>query len=236
MDYAGFITEMKKYWDLRSRGLKKQANSFLFDFTGRFKKEVPQNAADEILFQFCCEYIDELKFPGDHLPRRHIPFQITELLNSYLNRECRKNKMPQMRWAYELFGECYNPHDPKCEHDTYHILECAYVHEQCDQKTVELYFNQQVNFLWLGQHHFPEGCCITQEAFENTVQTARKILSEKTVPPSLVEELEYYVKLYRIYFDWEKNDRNGDFYKLCKSEGLEYKPLPTVYVDKDTTG
>ena len=33
MDYEQFITEIKKYWDLRKKGLKKQANSFLFAFT-----------------------------------------------------------------------------------------------------------------------------------------------------------------------------------------------------------
>lgn len=231
MNYDEFITEIKKYWDLRSKGLKKQANSFLFDFTEQFKNEVSENDADKILFQFCREYIDELKFPGDNLPRRHIPFQITELLNSYLNRECKKNKMPQMRWAFQIFGKYYNPHDPKCENNTYNILEHAYMHEQCDQKTVELYFNEQVEFLWFGQHHFPERCIITHEAYENTVQTAKKILSEKSVKPSLVEEFEYYVKLYQIYFDWQNNGRNGDFYELCKIEGLEYEPISTFYYE-----
>lgn len=232
MKYDEFITEIQKYWDLRSKGLKKQANSFLFDFTKRFKNDVSESDADKILFQFCHEYIDELKFPGDNLPRRHIPFQITELLNSYLYRECKKNKMPQMRWAFQIFGKYYNPHDPKRENNPYHILECAYMHEQCDQKTVDLYFNEQVDFLWFGQHHFPEGCIITHEAFENTVQTAKKILSEKSVNPSLVEEFEYYVKLYQIYFDWQNNGRNGDFYELCKSEGLEYEPVSTFYYKK----
>ena len=30
--------------------------------------------ADDILFQFCKEYFDEMKFPGTNLPRRHLPF------------------------------------------------------------------------------------------------------------------------------------------------------------------
>ena len=29
MDYEQFITEIKKYWDLRKKGLKKQANSLI---------------------------------------------------------------------------------------------------------------------------------------------------------------------------------------------------------------
>ena len=74
-----------------------------------------------------------------------------------------------MRWAYQIFGNYYNPHDPEREHDVYHILERAYMHEQCDQQTVDLYFGQQVELLWWGQHHFPEGCIITREAFEDAV-------------------------------------------------------------------
>lgn len=33
MDYEQFITEIQKYWELWDRGLKKQANRFLFAFT-----------------------------------------------------------------------------------------------------------------------------------------------------------------------------------------------------------
>ena len=102
MDYEQFITEIQKYWDLRKKGLKKQANSFLFSFTKSFKENVPD--ADAVLFQFCREYLDEMKFPGDALPRRHLPFQLTKLLDDYLSRECEKEQMPQMRWAYQIFG------------------------------------------------------------------------------------------------------------------------------------
>lgn len=104
MDYEQFITEIQKYWDLRKKGLKKQANSFLFSFTKSFKENVPDADADAVLFRFCREYLDEMKFPGDALPRRHLPFQLTKLLDDYLSRECEKNQMPQMRWAYQIFG------------------------------------------------------------------------------------------------------------------------------------
>ena len=129
MDYEQFITEIKKYWDLRKKGLKKQANSFLFTFTKSFKENVPDADADAILFRFCRESLDEMKFPGDALPRRHLPFQLTKLLDNYLCRECEKDQMPQMRWAYQIFGNSYNPHDPMLEHDFYPILKRAYMHE-----------------------------------------------------------------------------------------------------------
>lgn len=232
MDYEQFITEIQEYWDLRKKGLKRQANRFLFTFTESFKKNVTDADADAVLFRFCREYLDEMKFPGDNLPRRHLPFQITELLDSYFVRECEKNKMPQMRWAYQIFGNRYNPHDPELEHDVYHILERAYMHEQCDQQTVDLYFGQQVELLWWGQHHFPEGCIITREAFEDAVRRADRILKEKQVDPQLVEEYEYYVKLYHIYFKWQENGRNDDYYELCKKEGIGFKAIPAIYYKK----
>ncbi|MBO5093823.1 MAG: hypothetical protein J6C33_05635 [Lachnospiraceae bacterium] len=83
--------------------------------------------------------------------------------------------------------------------------------------------------MWWGQHHFPDGCIITRDAFEHTVQTANKILSEKRVAPSLAEEFAYYVKLYHIFYQWEENDRKGDFYELCADEGIEYEGIPAFY-------
>lgn len=232
MNYEQFITEIQKYWDLRDSGLKKQANRFLFAFTKQFKENVSDTDADMILFRFCREYFDEMKFPDDNLPRRHLPFQITELLNSYLNRECEKDKMPQMRWAFQLFGKSYNPHALEETYNPYHILERAYEHEECDQQTVYLYFCEQLECLWWGQHHFPEGCIITREEFEDTVDTANRILSEKSVDSKLVAELAYYIKLYHIYFAWQENGRNGDFYELCKKEGIEYQGMPAFYYRK----
>ena len=48
MNYGQFITEIQKYWDLRKRGLKKQANSFLFEFTKCFKEDVSDIDADAV--------------------------------------------------------------------------------------------------------------------------------------------------------------------------------------------
>ena len=228
MNYEEFITEIKKYWDLYDKGLKKQANSFLFKFTAVFKRDVSEMDADRILFRFCQEYIDELKFPDDRLERRHLPFQITELLNSYLKRECAKNKMPQLRWMFEIFGYCYNPHNTEGSEGPYQILERAYVHPQCDPKTVELYFKEQLHFLWWGQHHFSEYCLITRTQFEHIVQTANKILLEKPVKDSLVEEFHYYVKLYQLYFEWER-EKEKTFSEVCRINGLNFREAVAFY-------
>ena len=90
-------------------------------------------------------------------------------------------------------------------------------------------FREQLVSLWWGQHHFPESIRITKEEFENIVGVATKILSEKTVDPQIVEEFEYYMKLYQIYFEWQNNDRNGDFYELFRKEGLAFEGVPVIY-------
>lgn len=228
MTYGEFLAAVGEYWELFGKGLKKQANKLLFEFAEGFRKNVPEDNADGLLYQFCWDYLEEKKFPA----QRSLPFQLTGLLFDYLNRECERNKMPQLRWAFQLFGKYYNPHDPKNETNPYYILEKAYAHPNCDQKTVDLYFNEQVDWLYWGAHHFPEGCIIAKDSYEYTVKTAEKILSEKPVDPALVEEFRYYKKLYEIYYGWSENGRNGDFYALCEAAGLEFTPVRAFYYTK----
>lgn len=78
--------------------------------------------------------------------------------------------------AYEIFGNSYNPHDPKLEHDFYPILERAYMHEECDPQTVRLYVRAQLDSLWWGQHHVPESCLITKAEFERIVGMGKAII------------------------------------------------------------
>lgn len=137
--------------------------------------------------------------------------------------------MPQLRWAYQIYGNGFNPDGSKYNDGSYNILEQAYTHEQCDQQTVDFYFNEQINFLWFGQHHFPEYCLITHEEFDNTVNLAKKILSKKQTASPLVEEFGYYVRLYDIYFEWEGNGRKGSFYEICEAAGLEFEGVTAIY-------
>lgn len=226
MDYKQFIEAMQNYWTLRDKGSKKTANEFLSSFVKEFQKNIPEEMQDAILFQFCKEYIDEMKYLDDGL-RRHFPFPMMEMIKRYLNRECEKNKMPQMRWTFQLF-ENYNPQHFKNGRTPHAMLEKAYLHEQCDQRTIDLYLNEQMMQLWWGQHHFPKGALITKDEFEAIVRTIHKILSEKSAAHSLEVDFNEYVKLYRIYFAWEEAGKNSDFYALCADEGIACpKPLVT---------
>lgn len=230
MTYEEFSAEIGRYKELFDKGLKKQANKQLFEFADKFKRGVSQTAGDEILCRFCRELLDEDKFFEFYLyGSLRLPYQLTGLLFECLNRECAENKMPQMRWAYQLFGKYYNPHDPKNECNTYRILEQAYSHPDCDQKTVNLYFDAQLNELGFGAHHFPDGCCIAREMYEDCISVCERILSEKQVHEGLVNEYRYYKALYELWYNWNDNGRNGDFTELCKQAGLEFAPVKAFY-------
>lgn len=230
MTYEEFTAGIGEYKELFDKGLKKQANKLLFGFTDKFKANVPQADGDKILCRFCREFLDEGKFAEFRIyGSPHLPYQLTELIHDCLNRECAQNKMPQMRWAYQLFGRYYNPHDPQNVSDPYLILERAYTHPECDQMTVDLYFNAQLDELGFGAHHFPDGCCIARETYEDCVAICERILSEKTVGHDMKKEFSEYKTLYELWYKWSDGGRKGKFDDICHSAGLNFVPVETFY-------
>lgn len=134
-----------------------------------------------------------------------------------------------MRWAFQLFGKYYNPFDPQLELDMFKVLKKAYEHKDCDQKTVDLYFNEILERLYWGAHHFPDGCIITREAYEKTIKTAEMILAEKQVPQKSMEIYIYYRKLYQCFYEYEESGREKNFYQLCEEAGIKCNNMPAYY-------
>lgn len=229
MTYEEFITGISKYWELFEKGLKKQANKFLFGFAEEFKRNVPRDEGDALLCQFCRDYIDGDRFDEHKRFGLSLPFQLTGLLGDYFIRECKAEKMPQMRWMFQIFRRY---HTNQTELDPYNMLEKAYVHPDCDQKTVNLYLEEQVACLEFGAHHFPEGCCIAREEYEDTIKTAEKIIAEKEVPAHLAEETRYYKALYELYYKWSDGGRIGNFEELCVSERLGFRAVKAFFYKK----
>lgn len=229
MIYDEFIAAVDKYRDLFESGLKKQANKYLFEFTDSCA-EIPREELDAILERFCRECIDGGLY-AEH--RRgnagNLPFQLTRLLDEYLKRQSALDKMPHMRWAYQLFGRYYNPHDPQNEHPAYRILERAYNHRERDLKTAELFLEEQLSVLEFGAHHFPDGCCIERSAYREAVTLAEKILTENNISQGLADELDYYRRLYTVWYEWFDSGRQGDFAEKCRAAGLKWEEIPAYY-------
>lgn len=228
MTYDEFISAIDKYWELFEYGLKKQANKYLFEFTDSCT-EVYQNELDAILERFCLEFIDGDLFSEHHKGNGNLPFQLTRLIDEYLKRQTEQDKMPHLRWAYQLFGRYYNPHDPENEHFNYGILERAYNHPERDAKTAMLLFEAQIDVLGFGAHHFPDGCCISREEYGQSIALAEKILSENEIPCGLANELDYYRRLYSAWYEWFDSGKQGDFAEKCRAAGINWEEIPVYY-------
>ena len=231
--YKKFTIEIEKYFEYYNKGLKKQANIYIKSFVNDFEKSVPKSERDEILYRLCREMLDEEKHEkflrnggnkcGYHISC-HLPHELNRIVWDYLKRQCELEKMPQMRWIFQIYNTHHNPFDTKAEYNTYKILQKAYKHKECDQKTVDLYFYEQIQWLEWGAHHFPEGCIITKESYEATVKTAKKIIAEKYVCSYLKEALDYFIKLYDCFYKY--TDSGEDVYKLCDKANISF---PTYY-------
>lgn len=231
MTYDEFISAVNKYWELFEGGLKKQANKYLFEFTDSCAA-IPCEELDVILERFCREFIDGDLFAEHHKGNGNLPFQLTRLLDKYLRQQTERNRMPHLRWAYQLFGRYYNPHDPRNEHSGYGVLERAYNHPERDAKTAILLLEAQLGELGFGAHHFPDGCCISRDEYEQSVVLAEQILSENDIPQRLANELDYYKRLYSVWYEWFDGGKQGNFAEKCRAAGLNWEEIPAYYYSK----
>ena len=76
MNYEQFISEVQTYWDMRSKGLKKQANGFLSEFIKRFRENVSKGDADDILFTT----MDDAIYMG---MKNDVSFNLFHVMNIY---------------------------------------------------------------------------------------------------------------------------------------------------------
>lgn len=227
--YEIWLNGLDLYLSIYKKGLKKQANKYISSFLDEFEHSASEEDLRKTLQKFCQEICDEDKH-SQLLMRgnRSLPYHLGRVVWNYLKNQCELETMPHMRWTFQLFGKSYNPFNPQLELDMFQILKKAYEHKDCDSKTVALYFNEILEQLYRGAHHFPDGCIITRETYEKTVETAEMVLAEKQVPQKLVETYLYYHKLYQCFYEYEESGREKNFYKLCEKVGIKYKSMPTL--------
>lgn len=215
--YESWLSGLDLYLSMYEKGLKKRANQSISSFIDEFEHSASEEDLKKILWRFCQEICDEDKH--SQLLRRgngSLPYDLGRVVWNYLKNQCESGTMPHMRWIFQLFGKRYNPFNPQLELDMFQILKKAYGHKDCDSKTVALYFNEILEQLYWGAHHFPDGCIITRETYEKTVKTAEMVLAEKQVPQKLVETYRYYRKLYQCFYEYEESGRKKNFYELCE--------------------
>ena len=138
-----------------------------------------------ICYELCRLYLEtkeifELQFPLSHR------------IIAILAMDCEQNKMPQMRWYYQLTG------DKK-------MLKRAFELKKDDEKTIYLMVESLLYELWNGAHHMPYCCLIEKDRSDELLSNLKGILDAYGVPNDVNEEYEYYLNLYS---DWWRFDKD----------------------------
>lgn len=105
MEFDEFIEGLSHYYLLYDKGLKKQENKYIEDYVQTISAW-DRHKLNDVLFQFARELCDIENCGFVKLVRRgngRLPYALDVLLRDYLYSECLENKMPQLRWFYELY-------------------------------------------------------------------------------------------------------------------------------------
>ena len=224
VEYQEFKNHIEKYYDLYENGLKKQANKYMDDFVKEIQIQ-DDIGKDTILYRFTQELCDGKEY--EYLKERgngRIPFVFEQYLRTWLYKRCLENKVPELRWFYELF--CQDK--TGCEY-AFAFLKKAYESKECDTKTVNLLFASYLDVLGWGAHHFPNSCIITAEVRNDAFSKCKIILSEKEVDNRLQAQLKYYEILYLCYDNYVNDDKEKDFNQYCKEANLPFYESKAYY-------
>ena len=223
--YEHLLSGLREYYALYENGLKKQANKYIEDFAAEVCTwdQPSQERAMEQLSRELCDggEVDFLRRRGNG----DVPYALSQLLREQLYSQCLEGKMPHMRWFYELYK------NTPFYDDAMNMLENAYAHEYCDEKTVVLYFEIWLSRLSYGAHHFPEGCCISEQERRDAIGHCERIIAERVVPAEMAAELEYFRRLYDCYDRFCADGKTGAFHEYCAAAGIGFNETPTFYYE-----
>lgn len=225
MQYADFLAGINGYYERYGAGLKKQANAHMKAWMSDLRSNTSAREQEEILVKFCTGLCDT----GDlHWMRERgngqLPYELHNWLRDTLYPYCVQNRMPYLRWYYELYRNDKIGHEIAAE-----LLLRAYHHEECDGRTVELVMKYWLNMLGFGAHHFPTVCCIQEEDYQQAMEHCLEILENHDVAPVLRSTVAYYRKLYGAWERYERSDREVDFLVCCEHEGIEFEGAPMFF-------
>lgn len=223
MEYAYFHNQFEEYARMRNLGLKKQANAVLDELAEQLRALHSDAERDALLLPFCQEVCSSETLREELLGGRHrLPFQLESLAEESMRRKCDQGEMPWLRWYYELFR--YRPDTP-----AYAMLARALDSPSCDQRTVDLRFDNLIEDLWYGNHHFPEGCTLSTQEYHELVAEGNEMLRKNSVDEKRRSAFSYHKALYDCWDAWKAAERPGDFGEFCEQRGVEFRPVGAYY-------
>lgn len=207
-----FKTEYNNYYDLREKGLKKEANKKLEELMEYFDS-LDDKAKRSICYELCRLYLETKEIS-------ELQFPLLHRIIAILAMDCEENKMPQMRWYYQLTG------DKK-------MLKRAFEQKKDDEITIHLMVESLLYELWNGALHMPYCCLLEKEKSDTLLNKLREILDSNDLSDEVIEEFEYYSNLYSDWWKFDKDLSAKGFLEWCVKNKRDYKWVKEYCFDKD---
>ena len=212
----------KYYYELWEKGLKKQANKSIRE-TMLYFDSLDEQKKKSISYHYCkvvCEEEEYTNLFSRMFHHTDIPYEIMIRISKILKEDSDSNHMPQIRWYYELFDK----------NDK--IIEKAYSHQECDDRTIQLYFTSLLTKLDWGAHHLPEDCLITLDRYNEVVNNCEILLYKHKIDRPLIKDFNYYKRLYNMWWNYQGEDRSKPFNEWCQEHKVQFEPIVTFYYEK----
>ena len=225
MDYSTFSQYLDEYGELWHRGLKKQANSVMKELVDQLEKLLTNEERDALIIPFCQEFFAR-KAQGESPLGHHgrLPYGLEQLVEKTMGRQCDRRGMPWLRWYYELF--CHNPiFSERALARLRQALACKDV----DQESINLYFDELLEWLWFGRHHFPEGCIYPTEEYHDLINEGEGLIRKFSFDDRRIASFQLHKRLYDCWDEWKARGQEGSFEDLCDEMSVPFRATSTYY-------
>jgi len=187
-----FSKEYKSYLEVRDKGLKKEGNKILENLMLYFNK------LDESVK---IAIVDELfTFRFDRFPRlSEFQHQLHIQIFPILEKMCSENKMPHLRWHYEIS-------------ENVEMLNKAYRHEDCDEKTVELMAYHYFDCFEQGLYDIQNGIFAKEQYHNRLLDEINEFIQRHSMENTHWQEAHEYYR--ELFSNWHKyNSENTSQYE-----------------------
>lgn len=195
MDYNEIVTQLKKYNDEYTHGIKANANEIMESLCEKIEA-VPNNEKDVLLIHMLSDICDtgELSFLMNR-GNGNVPYTLLITLNNWLLPRCNNRLMPELRWFYQI-----NKNNVKQAENANIFLQNAFDSKFADEKTYALVFEKNLAELDFGLHELPMGLLISDEEYNSIIIQCETIINKKVLPK---EKIDLFVSFRKQYEDFK---------------------------------
>lgn len=204
MQYLKLKKYIEEYDVLKSKGMRKEANSILQEIC-LWIESLSSDDVDELLGQFITDICDTETFA--FLLRRgdgQLPYPLRKPIRSWLLPRCQQERMPELRWFYQLYRNDFDHVGY-----AYSCLDTAYARAADDEKTQELLFERNVRALEYGVHELPVGLLITDEEAQQIFRECGAILQNGCAPMNMIQRYTALKQEYEAYLHSQSAAQGG---------------------------